>query len=141
MEKGTTKKKAHEELRDVEDRVNKRTYIPESEVPLFHQVAEDWIEFKRPNLRESTWEVYRGHVKNHFGELDCVRIDRITTSRVEKFITSRQVEGMNISTLRKVLVTLGQILGYAVRHGYIYHNPLRDAERPGGRSRQRKRED
>jgi len=40
---------------------------------------------------------------------------------------------MNINTLRKILVTLGQILNYAVRHRYIDHNPLRDAERPRGK--------
>lgn len=37
---------------------------------------------------------------------------------------------MNIGTLRKILVTLGQILSYAVRHRYIDYNPLREAERP-----------
>jgi hypothetical protein len=40
------------------------------------------------------------------------------------------MKGMNILTLRKILVTLGQILAYAVRHRYIDYNPLRDAERP-----------
>lgn len=37
---------------------------------------------------------------------------------------------MNIGTLRKILVSLGQILSYAVRHKYIDFNPLREAERP-----------
>jgi integrase len=37
---------------------------------------------------------------------------------------------MNIGTLRKILVTLGQILSYAVKHGYLDYNPLREAERP-----------
>lgn len=39
---------------------------------------------------------------------------------------------MNILTLRKILVTLGQIFAYALRHGYMSQNPLRDAERPKG---------
>ena len=39
---------------------------------------------------------------------------------------------MNILTLRKGLVTLNQILAYAVPHGYVDHGPLRDAERPRG---------
>ena len=39
---------------------------------------------------------------------------------------------MNILTLRKVLITFGQIMAYAVRHKYIDHNPVRDAERPRG---------
>jgi integrase len=37
---------------------------------------------------------------------------------------------MNITTLRKVLVTFNQIMKYAVRHSYIDHNPVTDAERP-----------
>ena len=49
---------------------------------------------------------------------------------VEKFITDRQTQGMHIGTLRKILVTLGQILSYAVRHKYIDYNPLKEAERP-----------
>jgi integrase len=39
---------------------------------------------------------------------------------------------MNLSTIKKILVTLGQIMAYAVRHGYIDYNPVRDAERPRG---------
>ena len=39
---------------------------------------------------------------------------------------------MNILALRKILITLNQILAYAVRHGYIDYNPTRDAERPRG---------
>lgn len=37
---------------------------------------------------------------------------------------------MNLGNLRKILVTLGQILSYAVRHKYLEHNPLKEAERP-----------
>jgi len=32
--------------------------------------------------------------------------------------------------LRKILVSLGQVFNYAVRHRYIEYNPLREAERP-----------
>ncbi len=39
---------------------------------------------------------------------------------------------MNITTLRKIIVTFNQIMNYAVRHRYIDHNPVRDAERPRG---------
>ena len=39
---------------------------------------------------------------------------------------------MNLATMKKVLITMGQIMAYAVRHRYIDHNPVRDAERPRG---------
>jgi site-specific recombinase XerD len=64
-------------------------------------------------------------VRNHFHDLDWLKINRISIATVEKFITSRQVQGMNIATLRKILVTLGQILSFAVRRRCLDHNPLR----------------
>ena len=110
--------------------VSKGTFLPAKEVPKFAEVAREWVEYKRLNLRETTWEVYEGHVRNHFHDLNDLKINRITIATVEKFITDRQAQGMNIGTLRKILVSLGQILSYAVRHKYIDHNPLREAERP-----------
>jgi integrase len=132
LKKGTTKKRAKEKLREIEDQIAKGLFIPETKIPQFKRVAEDWLSHKKPNLRASTWSVYEGHTKNHFGEFDDLKINRITTAKIEKFITDRQSTGMNILTLRKILVTLGQIMRYAVRHRYISHNPFTDAERPRG---------
>lgn len=130
LPQGTNKARAKEELRAIEDMVAQGVFLPKAKVPLFSEVSRNWIEYKRTNLRASTWEVYEGHVRNHFKDLDGLRINSITTATVEKFITTRQQQGMNINTLRKILVTLGQIFSYSVRHKYIDHNPLRDAERP-----------
>ena len=40
---------------------------------------------------------------------------------------------MNISMLRKLIVTFNQVMNYAVRRLLIDYNPVRDAERPKGR--------
>jgi integrase len=133
MPEGSTKKKATTKLREIEDQIARRVYLPERSIPKFSKVAEQWIKYKRTNLRESTYSVYKGHTKNHFSELDSLKVNRITTAKIEEFIACRQKEGMHILTLRKILVTLGQILAYAVRHRYIDYNPLRDAERPRGK--------
>ena len=130
LPKGTTKKKAKESMREIEDQIARGRYLPDKKIPIFSKAAEDWLEYKKPNIRITTWEVYEGHTKNHFTELDDLKINRITIATIEKFIRGKQDGGMNINTLRKILVSLGQILGYAVRHRYIDHNPLRDAERP-----------
>ncbi len=132
LPEGTTLKKAKDKLREIEDQLAKGTYIPEKKTPAFGEVAKDWLEYKKPNLRASTWSVYEGHTRNHFHDLDRLKINRITTAAIEKYITKRQKQGMNILTLRKILVTLGQIMAYAVRHKYIDYNPVRDAERPRG---------
>jgi integrase len=129
---GTTLKQAKDQLREIDEKIDRGTYIPEKKVPKFSEVAKQWLEHKKLNLRESTWSVYKGHTKHHFKEFDGLKVSRITTAKVEKFITDRQRQGMNISTIRKVLVSLNQIMAYAVRHRYIDHNPIRDAERPRG---------
>jgi integrase len=141
MPEGATKAQAKEELRSIEDQVKKGIYLPAVKVPIFSEVAQEWIEHKKLKLRETTWEVYEGHVRNHFGDLDYLKITRITIATVEKFITDRQGQGMNIGTLRKILVTLGQILSYAVRHKYIDYNPLREAERPRPQAKVQEDED
>jgi integrase len=136
LSEGTTKERAKKRLREIEDAVDKGNYIPPKTIPFFSEVARDWIEYKRPRLRETTWEVYEGHVRNHFHDLNGLRINRISIATVEKFITDKQNRGTNIGTIRKVLVTLGQILSYAVRHKYLDYNPFKEVERPRGQSQE-----
>jgi len=49
MPKGTTKKKATEKLREVEDQLRRGIYLPDKKIPTFKQVAKDWVEFKKSN--------------------------------------------------------------------------------------------
>lgn len=123
-------KKAKEEMREIEDQVRRRVFLPDQKIPLFKSVAQDWLEYKKPNVRFSSWDGYRGHVDHHFDDFNDLKINRISTAAVEKFIRKKQEAETNISTLRRIVVTLNQIFQYAVRHGYIEHNPARDAERP-----------
>ncbi|MBF0475102.1 MAG: site-specific integrase [Deltaproteobacteria bacterium] len=133
MPKDCTKGRAKEELRAIEEAVAKGFYFTEVKTPYFREVAADWLEYKKPNVRGSTWSKYEGYVKSHFTELLDLKINRITTATAEKFIIARQNDSMNITTLRKLIVTFNQIMNYAVRHKYIDHNPVRDAERPRGK--------
>jgi integrase len=130
---GTTLKKAKDKLREIEDQLAKGLYIADEKIPIFSTVAEEWLKKKKPELRDSTWSVYEGHTKNHFSDFENIRIDRITIAMIEEWITERQNEKMPIATIRKILVSMGQIFKYAVRHKYISYNPFPDVERPRGR--------
>ncbi len=130
MPRGATKKKATEKLGEIEDEVGRGMYRPAKEIPTFGKVAKDWLEYKKLNVRDSTYDLWAGYVKNHYSEIDGLRVNRIVPATVEKFIVSRQTDGMHIVTLRKVLMVFGQIMQYAVRHRYVDHNPVRDVEKP-----------
>ena len=130
LKAGTTKEEARKALREIEERIAHRTFLIEKKIPFFSMIAEEWLEYKKTRCRETTWEMYEGHLKNHFQDFDGMRVNLITTAAVEKFITARQNQRMSLGTLRKVLVTLNQVLSYSVRHRLIDHNPVREAERP-----------
>ena len=49
-------------------------------------------------------------------------------------MTDRLTQEMRLGTVRKLLVSMGQIFKYAARHKYISYNPFLDAERPAGTS-------
>ena len=107
-----------------------RTFIIDKQVKLFRVVAAEWIEYKKTRVRITTWSMYEGHLRHHFAELNEKRIDRISTATVEGFITAKQAAGVSLPLIKKLMVTLGQVMGYAVRHKMVSHNPVRDAERP-----------
>jgi len=130
LRKGLKKEDAEREMKRVLEQVENQTYLPKSEIPTFAEVAKYWLAYKKPKVRETYWEVLEIHVRIHFTDLDPLKISQVTIPVLEKFITTRQEKKMHIATLRKVLVTLGQVLAYAVKNRYLNSNPLRDTERP-----------
>jgi integrase len=130
LKEGTTKKAAHEALLDIEQRIARQSFLPEKRIPTFKEVAKDWLEHKKPNIRATTWEMYESLVQNHFAEIKQIKINMITIATIEKWIATCQGEAMSLGTLRKLLVTLNQIMAYAVRNRLIDNNPVMNAERP-----------
>jgi integrase len=130
MPKGTTKKKANDKLRTVEDQLRRDIYIPDKKIPTFAEVTKNWLEHKRSSLRSSTWVAYECCARRNLYEFYPLKINRITTAKIEQFLGKNQISGMNLRTLKKVTLILGQIMAYAIRHNYINNNPVRDAEKP-----------
>lgn len=132
MPAGTTKDTARKELREIEAKIERRTFLHEKNTPAFSKVAQQWLEYKKTRCRATTWEMYQGLLKNHFEDLNRRSINLITTATIEKFITARQSQDMALATLRKIMVTLNQVMKYSVRHRLVDFNPVTDAERPKG---------
>jgi integrase len=130
MPKETTLKSAKKKLREIEDQLSKGNYIPTQNIPTFDEVALEWLELKKLKIRASTWAVYEGHTRNHFNEFKQLKINRITIKMVDQFIIDRQTKGMNISTLRKILVSLRQIFSLAMKRAYCHKNPMDYADMP-----------
>lgn len=96
LKEGTTKVHAKKVLREIEDMIERGTYLPREGIPTFEKVAGSWLEYKKPNIRPSTHEQYRGHVDNYlmpyFGN---TKINRINFNAIEKFITDCRDKGVS----------------------------------------------
>ncbi len=132
MPKESTLKQSKDKLREIEDGLARGVLLPVKQVPTFKEVAESWIAHKKANVRSSTLTMYNSHVLNHFETVNHVRINRITVAMVEKFIADQRGKGVSLPTLKKILISFGQVFKYAIRHRYVDHNPVSEAERPRG---------
>jgi integrase len=135
MKKGTTKEQARSELAEIERKIRHGAYTPVRALPTFGKVADDWLASKKPNVRWSTYHQYRGHVRNHLKPyFEGLKINQANFDAVESFKRHCLKEGVTLPTLRKLFISLGGILTYAVRMRYIDYNPARDVEKPRVRS-------
>lgn len=131
LPEGISKKEARKVVREIEAQVERGMYLPKSRIPVFSEVAEDWLKYKKPNIRHSTFEQYRGHVRNHFTPyFGNTKINQINFSAIEKFIAHATAQGVIPPTLKKLLITLGGILKYAVRKKFCEYNPVSEIEKP-----------
>ena len=91
----------------------------------FGDYAERWLEAKRPRLEQSTHRDYETHLrlrlKPAFGAL---KLRQISRTRIEQYLADLDAKK---ATGRKVindsLIPLRQILGRAVREGFLTMNP------------------
>ena len=92
LPKGTTKAKAREAMRDIEDQLAKGIYLPDKKIPFFSKIAEDWLEYKKPNVRESTWRMYEMLLRRHLSPFNELKVNRITVEKVESFISKNKLK-------------------------------------------------
>ena len=149
LKAGTTKDDAKKGLRDIEAKIERRTFLHEKKTPLFSEVKAQWLDYKKQFLRETTHETYETNCRIHLSDLDDLKINRINTATIENFISKLQDKAkstattrepgyiptgeekkIRLVTARKIIVILNQVMAYAVRHRFIDYNPVRDAERP-----------
>ena len=115
---------------DIEKKIERRTFQHQTTAPFFPEIANKWLEYKRPNVRETTYENNKQVIERHLAMFKDLKISSITVTTIEVFFSYLQGTGLKLNTMRRIINTLNQIMGYAVRHKMIDSNPVRDAERP-----------
>lgn len=86
MPKGTSKRKANEELGQVEKKVRQGTWVSVRDLPYFNEFADTWLGSKQESIRGSTYEQYRGHIENHLKPyFEGFKINHVNFDAIEQF--------------------------------------------------------
>ncbi len=131
MPKGATAREAKRRVREIEELTEKKVFKRPTQIPVFQDVAKQWLDVRAANIRHTTLDQYRGHIDNHLNPFfENIKTNEISLELVERFITQCANQGMSANTMRKVLTTLGSIMSYAAhpKRCYASYNPVRYAE-------------
>jgi integrase len=135
LPKGITRNEANQKLGEIEKKVGQGVYVGRAGLPHFSEMADTWLASKKPNIRHSTYEQYKGHLENHLKPyFRKLKINQVNFDAIEKFKAHSLENSVTPPTLRKILISLGAILTHAVKMRYIDFNPAREVEKPRGNS-------
>ncbi len=131
---GWTRAKAEAELRHVLADVERGRWAPDfaraveaPTSPTFHEFASDWLEARKPELRESSILDYSWQLCNHLLPFfHRHRLPQITVAEVDRYRDFKVREGLLAAeSINKTITRLGQILAVAEERDLIARNPVR----------------
>jgi integrase len=156
-----TKKRATERLFEIQHEISQGVHTPVSSSITVAEAGEEWIaQAETDGLEPSTIRQYRDHLDYHIKPLiGTVTLAELTAAGVQKFRTVLIREGrpqtiaeaervrthtskrVTVSRVmaKKILVSLGAILGTAMANGKVARNVVREQTRQHG-ARQRRLE-
>lgn len=96
----------------------------------YGSVLDDWLRFKQPAVKASTYAQYYQLVEAHIRpELGACRLDELDTARLECFIkhllSSGRLDGsggLSPKSVNDILAVINNTLEYADKVGYFIHN-------------------
>ncbi len=95
----------------------------------------DWLDFwlenyKKQSVKPTTYDMYhhacKSYIKPHIGHY---KLDKLNPLVVQKFINDISQKGLNaknglsLSSLKKIVITLSQAYNQAIKLGMLYQNP------------------
>ena len=95
------------------------------EIPTFHEFSSEWLETRKPELTDRTYEDYKWSLTHHLLPFfENHQLTEITVREVDRYKTAKLAEGtLSANTLNKTLTRLSQILAVAVEYELISANP------------------
>ncbi|BAR82929.1 DNA integration/recombination/invertion protein [Bacillus thuringiensis serovar tolworthi] len=124
-----TKKEAEKDVAKKITELHEGTFIQPSKVTVNTFLAE-WIEAKKINVKKSTYDEYRGIIKNHLiPHLGEIKLEKLNGMHIQKFYNKLN-ETLSANTINLVHTILSTSLNQAVKFKLIPFNPAKMVESP-----------
>ena len=113
----------------------------------FETFAEEWFEdYAKLNLKSTTYTRQRQLTRRVYAAIGHIRLDKLTTCEIQKFINSLAKDGVNERTgkalSRKTMVHylsfISTVIDFAVKMDMLSDNPCRRVSIPKGSKKERK---
>ena len=112
----------------------------------FETFAEEWFEdYAKLNLKSTTFARQRQLTKRVYAAIGHIRLDKLTTREIQKFINSLAKDGVNENTgkalSRKTMVHylsfISTVIDFAIKMDMLTDNPCRRVTIPKGSKKER----
>ena len=112
----------------------------------FEAFAEEWFEeYAKLNLKSTTYTRQRQLTKRVYAAIGHIRLDKITTRLIQKFINSLAQDGVNEITKKPLshktmvhyLSFISTVIDYAIKMDMLTDNPCRRVTIPKGSKKER----
>ena len=131
-EKGNNRREAKRALHEIIARYSEQKIIYTKEI-LFVDWINKWMEQKKNDVRQNTYEIYQLYVRVHimpFFQPMNLTLSRVTSQHIQDYYTAKLNENQTANTIWKHNVILRGALNEAVKKSMIPFNPADRATLP-----------
>lgn len=114
-----TYKQVKEKLNEL--KINK--LFESDKIILMCELCKEWLEFKKEDIKESTYIKYRNIILNHINpHIGNAYINRLRSADMQKYTLSLKIGGLSNKSIRDILSVLSAIFKYAAKKGLKTNN-------------------
>lgn len=128
---GRTRREEAEKVAKALAEVQAGMVSPKGGKVTFGEWLRTWLEtYKRPHVRQTTWENYETIVRKHVPEkLAATPLEKVRAEELQNLYLAKEKEGLSARTVRLLHVVIHAALKQAVKLGYVPRN-VADATTP-----------
>ena len=122
MKKNNSVKK--EMTKRLQDKIDKKLATNSIKKVTFKEVADEWLALHAKTVKFSSAKAYETHLNTICSTLGGVELSDLNAGMVNRFLLDELNRGLKYDTVRLKLHTIREVIGHAVKFGYIEEDKI-----------------